>query len=104
MKKSCHAAVSMGNKMFVIGGKYTTSCEVFDSFSRKFSKINSELVPDFKGWHFKAFGIGNNIVVFQVSSTKSAVYSYDVDKEKWLKVMCDFTKNMYYSRFVKYYT
>ena len=35
-ERSHHAAVSIGNKMFVIGGSYTTSCEVFDSFSRKF--------------------------------------------------------------------
>ena len=30
-----HAAVSIGYKMFVIGGQLTTSCEVFNSFYKK---------------------------------------------------------------------
>ena len=38
-----HASVSMGDKMFVIDGKLTASCEVFESFSRKFSAIKSEI-------------------------------------------------------------
>ena len=42
-KRYKHAAVSMGNKLFVIGWSYTTNCEVFDSYSRKFTKINSEI-------------------------------------------------------------
>ena len=78
MKKSCHAAVSMGNKMFVIGGKYTTSCEVFDSFSRKCTKINSEIKDlNLERCFFHAFCIGNNIVVFQdflESFTETVVY------------------------------
>ena len=36
-----HASVSMGNKMFVIGGSDTSSYEVFDSYSRKFTSIKS---------------------------------------------------------------
>ena len=36
-----HAAVSIGNKMFVIGGDKTTNGEVFDSYSRKFKLIKS---------------------------------------------------------------
>ena len=43
IEKRCnHAAVSMGNNMFVIGGSYTTSSELFIMFSRKFTKVNSE--------------------------------------------------------------
>ena len=40
-KRSNHAAVSIGNKMFVIGRAYSTSCEVLDNFSRRFTNINS---------------------------------------------------------------
>ena len=32
-----HASVSMENKLFVIGRWDTSTCEVFDSFSRKFT-------------------------------------------------------------------
>ena len=35
-----HLSVSMGNKLFVIGGNYRFNLEVFDSVSRKFSLIN----------------------------------------------------------------
>ena len=34
-----HEVVSMGNKIFVVGGSGLTECEVFDSFSRKFTLI-----------------------------------------------------------------
>ena len=44
IEKRCNYAVlSMGGKMFVIAGDETTNCEIFDSFSRKFTKINSKL-------------------------------------------------------------
>ena len=39
-KRVNHAAVSNGNKFFVIGGIYTTSCVVLDSCSREFIKVN----------------------------------------------------------------
>ena len=68
-----HAAVSMGNKIFVIVGEYTTSCEVFDSFSRKFTKACSEIKVS-NSVRYKAFSIGKNIVTFQKSPTKTAVY------------------------------
>ena len=60
-----HASVSMGNKMFVIGGHKTTSCEVFDSFTRQFTTIKSCLIPKMKSRYFKAVCTGNNIVVLR---------------------------------------
>ena len=38
-KRSCHAAVSMGNKLFVSVGYKTSSCEIFDSISRYFTML-----------------------------------------------------------------
>ena len=106
-ERSYHAAVSMGNKMFVIGGKYTTSCEVFDSRSRKFSNINSDIYPYLEEYYFDALSIGNHIVVIQKfinPLTETDVYLYDVGKEKWLNVQCDFTEKMFQSNFVKYFS
>ena len=37
--RRCHGAVSMGNKMFVIGGRNNLTCEVFDSVSRRFTNV-----------------------------------------------------------------
>ena len=51
-KRRNHAAVSMGNKLFVIGGIITTSCEVFDSCSRKFINIKSEMKTKTISEHF----------------------------------------------------
>ena len=105
-----HAAVSMGNKMFVIGESSYNDCEVIDSISRKFTAINSIInFASFESHQFKAFNIGNYIVVIQhsltkTSLTKTIVYLYKVDKEKWINVECDFTKNVFWSSFVKYYT
>ena len=75
--------------MFVIGGCKATNCEVFDSFSKKFTKINSEFKVLYSElWYYNAFSISNSIVVFQdfpESFSETIVYLYDVDKEKWLK-------------------
>ena len=103
-----HAVVSMVNKMFVIGGEHTTSCEVFDSCSRKFTKIISEIqISDFREWYFKAFNIGNNIVIIQdcpESLEETVVYSYDVDKAKWLNIQSDLTKRRFKLNYVKYFS
>ena len=102
-ERYCHDAVSMGNKMFIVGGNYTTNCEVFDSRSRKFTTISSEIISDLQDWCLDAFSIGNKIVMFHKNPhTESAVYLYEVDKEKLSNIEYDFTKNM--SSFVKYYT
>ena len=37
-----HFHISMSNKLFVIGGEYNLTLEVFDSVSRKFSYIKNE--------------------------------------------------------------
>ena len=107
-ERSNHAAVSMGNKMFVIGGYDNTSCEMFDSFSKKFTNINSKIkVSDIKECCFYAYSFGKNILVFQDFQEplkETLVYNYDVDKEKWKNVQYDFTKNMFESSFVKYHT
>ena len=48
-KRCDQAAVSMGNRMFVIGGSYTTSSEIFSSFSSKFTQINSKVIKKHMG-------------------------------------------------------
>ena len=64
-KRKYHASVSMGNKLFVIGGRYTTNCKVFDSYSRNLTKIKSGIeVPDVEIWNFDSVCIGNYVVIF----------------------------------------
>ena len=105
-ERNDHAAVSMGNKLFVIGGRYTTNCEVFDSFSRKFTEINSRIkFSVIKKWYFDAICIGKYIVVFQRFRyhTNTIIYLYDVFENKWSHIECEFTRDLFYSSFVKYY-
>ena len=70
--------------MFVICWNYNTSCEVFNSFSRKFTKVNSEIkVRNFEEQYFNAFSIGNNIVIFQgfrKPNIETVIYLYDEEK------------------------
>ena len=85
-KRCFHAAVSMGNKLFVIGGIRTTSCEMFDSCSRIFININSEMkVSALDKYYFRAFCVGYYILVFHHSeSLKTVIYLYDISGYKWL--------------------
>ena len=106
-ERSLHVTVSMGNKMFVIGGYETINCEVFENCSRMFTTINTGLnYPAIDEWYFEAFCIGNCIVVFhhfQCDLKDSIVYLYDVEEEQWSNIDCGFTKNLYGQNFVKYY-
>ena len=53
------------NKLFLIGGQSTTDCEVFDSYSRRFSQIKPSIrIPDMFNWYFSAVSIGDYIVIF----------------------------------------
>ena len=42
-KKDDHTAVSIGIKLFIFREMHFSSCEVFDSCSRKFTIINLEM-------------------------------------------------------------
>ena len=84
-----HAAVSMGNKMFVIGGYHTTSCEVFDSISKKFTLIKSfSNLSTVESSEFSAVCIANDIIILheQDVSQETKMYRYDVDKQTWSNV------------------
>ena len=106
--RSCHAAVSMGNKMFVIGGIRTTKCEVLDSFSGNFTLIkpfSSQSTRE--NSEFGAVCIANNIFVWHENhvSEETKIYTYDVDKQMWSNVDCGYAKSLLYrSSCVKYYT
>ena len=110
-KRCHHASVSVGNKLFIIGGYKISSCEVFDSCSRKFTFINSNMkVSAFEINYFRAICIGSIIVVFHhsqktnnIHSNKSVLYMYNVNESKWSIVDCSYTKNCFVPSCIKYY-
>ena len=59
-KKDDHTAVSIGIKLFIFREMHFSSCEVFDSCSRKFTIINLEMkVLALEINYFKAYCIGS---------------------------------------------
>ena len=99
-----HASVSMGNKLFVIGGYSNTSCEVFDSFSRNFTVVNESLIETIKPFNFEAVCVGNKIVVFcmQLKYLETKVFMYDVVNDSWSEKKIKSVINLTGSSYIKY--
>ena len=108
-KKFNHASVSMGNKMFVINGYKTKSCEVFDSFSRKFVFIKAafpkrDLFARKRNVYCKAITIGCKILVICETHSKTTnLYIYDVRNNVWSKKNRSVVKNLYGLPCAKYF-
>ena len=86
-KRYDHSSVTIGKKLFVIGGYDKVCSEVYDSISRKFTIFNLKLPYTYSCYQLKTVGINNKIVVFCVcySNDPSELYVYNVDKLKWIK-------------------
>ena len=107
-KRSCHAAVSIGNKMFVIGGYHTSTCEIFHSFSRKFTYIKSINYHSKYECPYEAVCIGHTIVVFYMKllwhkATDTKIIIYDVKRNKWSEMECSVLENLSGVSCAKYY-
>ena len=91
-ERAHHGSVSMGNKMFVIGGNSYATCEVFDNISRKFNAIKKIDVTDI--FMFSVVGIGNKIFAFPAdcSSGIKSFYIYDAFKDQWCEIEIDLSK------------
>lgn len=78
-KRSLHGSVCMGNKLFVIGGNYNATCEVFDSSSMKFSSIKQLERNCY--YSVSAVSVGGKILIFcsYDRGGKGRVYTYFVD-------------------------
>ena len=81
--RSNHGAVSMGNKMFVIGGERNSTSEVFDSISRKFTYITNMLTCAKQIKHVRAVGIDRKIIVFpRIYCVYDEVHIFDTVKDE----------------------
>ena len=82
MAKRCnHATVSMGNKLFVIGGNYENNGEVFDSVTNKFVII--ENTPG-TNHLINAFSIGYKIYVFYQNFN----FNYRRENKNYMFTLC----------------
>ena len=90
-KRHHHASVSMGNKMFVIGGIYSSTFELFDRYSRKYTYIESINLPTKYESYYEAVCTGQTIVAFSMNQTKpygTTIVIYDVSKNLWSEKEC----------------
>ena len=81
-ERSEHSAVSMGNKMFVIGGFKTNSCEVFNSIDKNFCFIlpyPGELTDTPFLFTFDK----KVVVITQSEDSFNNYYVYDSDENIW---------------------
>ena len=85
-KRANHSAVSISNKMIIIGGS-SDYFEIFDSVTRKFTYIKT--IPNWArtskpDWHrrvnnpYQVIDIANKIYLFRMENNKVNVYRYDV--------------------------
>ena len=89
-ERSEHSAVSMGNKMFIIGGfvqgNSTFPCEVYDKVSQKFSCIASPGVNTMyiRDVVQRPYCVGNKIVLITSWYENTVNFCvYDVDENIW---------------------
>ena len=99
-----HASVSMGNKLFVIGGYRKTSCEVFDSFSRKFTSVHTAHLKTIAPSNFKAVCVGNKILAFcrQWDNSATKIFVYDVLNDSWSEKKNPIVNKLIGSSYIKY--
>ena len=87
-QRSNHTAVSISNKMFMIGGNdqcFRTNCEVFDSVTEMFTSITS--IPEWIDYYVsdkKTVCVGYNIYFFAGEKYGEVnIYSFDIMKNSF---------------------
>ena len=95
-----HKSVAVNHKLFVIGGFNTNNCEAFDSNTHEFTLIKKPTsVSGFSLYEpNEVVTIGSKIFVFQ---NNSKVITYDFEKNKWSKSLCEATKYIEYFSLLK---
>ena len=100
-KRSRHNSVSMGNKLFIIGRWSTTICEVFDSFSRKFTLLEPKYDFNLRSAN-KVASVGTLIFIISENNNNTMLSLYDVKKSCWSKINCSVLENLTGLLCVKY--
>ena len=88
-----HKSVAVKNKLFVMGGRFINSCEVFDSSNNKFTLLKQP-IPAPKNFLSNPSGvitIGSKIFVFR---NMGSVTTYDFESDEWSEKTCETTKNL----------
>ena len=85
-ERSDHSAVSMGNKMFVIGRNHDLNCEIFDSYSRKFCAFKIKTLDmGYRHTCTRAVCVGNKMKLFYGDNGKVSMCVYEESEKKPVK-------------------
>ena len=85
LRRHHHSSVTIGNKLFMIGGNNVKFSEVYDSISRKFTIFSLEPpCASFNDIQCKTVNFNNKIVIFCKSNTTIKIYVYNVDRKTWI--------------------
>ena len=100
-KRYYHKSLAIKNKLFVICGVSTPTCEVFDSTCNKFVLLKP---PPTENWNYRRkitenlncpAGVilnGNKLAVF--GDYSKSILFYDVENEEWSNESWELTKNL----------
>ena len=94
--KNCHSLVSLKGKLYVVGFQYG-GFEMYDNVCKKFVAIKPPLKSI--AYTSRCVSIGSRIIIFQ-EKERDAV-CYDVDNDEWFEEVCDVTRDLKSSAFVK---
>ena len=83
-RRENHKSVAIKNKLFVVGGLYTRTLEVFDSTCNKFVLLNPHL-PSNEDFDFlsEVISIGSKLVVVICDFFCGTIMVYDVENDEW---------------------
>ena len=87
-KRNLLRSVAIKNKLYIIGGMNSETCEVFDSTCKRFVLLNPPL---------SCFGcqsvvsIGSKILMFKNACEHDEIICYDVEKNEWSEKTCKAT-------------
>ena len=104
-KRRYHASVGMSNKLFVIGGYRTLTCEMFDNYSREFCYIKTSLEFGKNMSCFEAVSISNQIILFGdvYGEYETKVITYNVETSEWKFIDCKYLNNKSGFSCIKYH-
>ena len=93
-ERNDHKSVAIKNKLYIVGGLYETSIEVFDSCTNKFVFIKYNSRDLTYKYISDITTLGNRILIFK--NNNGLVLVYDVEKDEWVEKVSNATAHITY--------
>ena len=90
-RRHYHKSVAVKNKLFLVGGDRTKTCEVFNSTTNKFCLLKKPERLFESSSLTEVISIGTKLNIF---CNKGRVIVFDIDNDEWSEKTCEATKNL----------